>query len=454
MSEFEPKISPSIDETIDDMPEEEILFDKNTPLREKADEIIANLRFEHNLEQINPPVPSDIRDVILKDIELEFDYILDKYITSTFGGEKGLNPELIGYISSVIYEKINTLSLKSSEYENTQLLETIFSKINKVVERITINVNIIQESLEFDKNPIFKTYIASLLSCENELLLLQEQLQYRLNREISIENISIENAVEQYRLYRSKLERIGKWSKEREDINSILEMYKNYFETRFENRKEKYSQGFAESTSPDINTLVSLFAFTDIESNERFHQNNIRSSKPEIISNLVKTPGVFAVISIPPDSIGSKNSDIVALTLKSDKDLPISPLEIDRGLNILLSKLHTSAQANQDVDISDIMFYGKEGKIYETPEASQEQDTSLEDIFNFHFIRVSNRTNNFISTPNKVLALARHTEVWNNPAKIAQLSNVYFNNDKKEYCPLNPILFQLSVQQALGLPLA
>lgn len=422
--------------------------------REEFEEAILNASDQTAIDKIIKNKAHDIltefsAQEILKELNIERQQEVKDRI------EDIINPSIkfeIEFDSNKPYITINELKTDIPDLDKRELIYLILTKINEELSNFPEKIQSIERAAKYLKDGEAKT---KLLTLQNELVLLKQQLEYRLNNKIELEGVSIEEAVSQYRKYKAKFEKLSENSLEREDIEEILEIYTAYIKEEFEKTPEKYAQGLAKAIPLDIETFISLFQFTDLEQDTKYHQRNITETRPEIISNLVKTPGIVATISLPPDSIGTRNADVIAFTLKAEVEKILSPFEIEQALNIFLSKLHQAVNEKEEVDNidkSDIVFYGK-GKTYDTPIDNIEQNTKLEDIFNFHFIKIQKRTSEFTPIDSIARATARPTTNWNDPNNIAEISNTYFNTKDNITSPLNETLFQLSAQNALGIKL-
>jgi hypothetical protein len=293
-----------------EIPEDKGEFEKqiaNAPDENTVDQLV---------EQKAHEILAEFNNELKPELELEektFDEILDKYIPLDFRGDN-LNPEYIPNISSTIYSEILST-------ENNNLVEFTLNRINTVLPEINKSLAILDNS-DLNNNTIITEYKNRLLNYKREILILKEQLEYRLHNEIFLTDINIEDALTKYRLYNEKLTNLQGTTDEPTDIENIMSLYADHIKEQFKQTSENYgSKTKSKALKLNIEELVNQFIETELTREESLHQIFVHDSKNTILQELRQVPGVVGIIPLAEGTIGSKNADIIAITLKN-KGLP------------------------------------------------------------------------------------------------------------------------------------
>ena len=435
---------------------------------EPIDVDVIDTEFQDSLlNETNPDVINNLIETKAQQILVELhegneigenqvDPILNQYIPLEFDGDK-LNPENILNISEVVYSQIiNYESLSSEDYAPNTIRHTL-NRINQALPKINENIHILDDSERLSSNPKVLAYKSRFLDYQRELLLLKEQLEYKLENNPFLQGNSIEESLDKFRLYKSKLNQLPENSAEKNDIEDIMSIYKNHISEQFKQSPEQYGIGKSQSLNLDIERIVNQFIEV-----KQYHQPDIADARQTIITELSQTPGVVGVIPLPEGTQGTQNFDIIAITLKSNN---VSPDKIDKALKLLYSQIQTSAQKRDEVsqnilDVNNIELYTN-GKDIEEKLIESQSDTELDlyQIFQLHRIKVAKRSTDFkyhqeYNPHNQ--AMSRYSQNWDNRNNIPTLTDSYCYSERGDLIttPFNKSLFQLSAQQVLGLPLA
>jgi hypothetical protein len=389
--------------------------------------------------------------------ENQVDAILNQYIPLEFHGDN-LNPENIPNISEVVYSQIINHESLSSEDDAPNTVRHTLNRINQVLPKINENIHILDVSESLLRNPKVLAYKNRLLDYQRELLLLKEQLEYKLENHLFLQDTLIQNALDQYRLYKAKLERLPTDSEERPDIENILSIYESHIKEQYKQSPEKYGLGKSKAFDIDINKLIEQFMEASPTRDESYRQRNITETRQSILTELRQTPGVVGVIPIPEGTAGSKSADIIAITLKSPDN--ISPDEINNGLKLLYSQIQRSANLIDfnSLDSDNIDLYTAKDEI-SLAEHQQNSTRDLSSLFQLHLIKIAKRSTDFKYDTNyspETQATAKFSRDWDNPNNISVLTDSYYTNldGKSTKSELNRALLQLSIQDILGIPLA
>ena len=416
---------------------------------EPIDVDVIDTEFQDSLlNETNPDVINNLIETKAQQILVELhegneigenqvDPILNQYIPLEFDCDK-LNPENILNISEVVYSQIiNYESLSSEDYAPNTIRHTL-NRINQALPKINENIHILDDSERLSSNPKVLAYKSRFLDYQRELLLLKEQLEYKLENNPFLQGNSIEESLDKFRLYKSKLNQLPENSAEKNDIEDIMSIYKNHISEQFKQSPEQYGIGKSQSLNLDIERIVNQFIEV-----KQYHQPDIADARQTIITELSQTPGVVGVIPLPEGTQGTQNFDIIAITLKSNN---VSPDKIDKALKLLYSQIQTSAQKRDEVsqnilDVNNIELYtnGKDIELHRIKVAKRSTDFKYHQEYNPH---------------NQ--AMSRYSQNWDNRNNIPTLTDSYCYSERGDLIttPFNKSLFQLSAQQVLGLPLA
>jgi hypothetical protein len=389
--------------------------------------------------------------------ENQIETILDQYIPLEIHGDN-LNPENIPNISEVVYSQIINYESLSSEDDALDTVRHTLNRINQVLPKINENIHILDASESLSSNPKVVAYKNRLLDYQRELLLLKEQLEYKLENHLFLQDTLIQNALDQYRLYKAKLERLPTDSEERPDIENILSIYESHIKEQYKQSPEKYGLGASKAFDIDINKLIEQFMEVSPTREESYRQKNITETRQSILTELRQTPGVVGVIPIPEGTAGSKSADIIAITLKYPDN--ISPDEINNGLTLLYSQIQSSANliGVNSLDSDNIDLYTAKDEI-SLAEHQPNSTRDLSSLFQLHRIKIAKRSTDFKYDTNyrpETQATAKFSLDWDNPNNISVLTDSYCENSdgKITKADFNRALFQLSVQDILDISLA
>lgn len=317
------------------------------------------------------------------------------------------------------------------------------------------------ENLDKRSKAIIKNFEEARNKClklQLEYSMLKQQLESQLDNDLKLEGTPIQDALDQYRRFKSKLEGLSEDSPEQEDIKRVLNIYAEYIKQEFEQSPEKYSIGKSWPVDVDIEEIVKDF----IEQGSR--QNDIAETRKNITTELSKTPGVLGVIPMAGGTKGSKTFDIIAITLKPD--ITLSPKEINTALKLLYSQIQNSANAKKAeieaniLDTNNIEIYSN-GKPLADFTGDNQPDSELNpaQIFQLHTIKVAKRSTDFKykkEYADNAMAMARPSHNLDDNNNIPTLTNSYTTQEGTHLAAsqFNQAIFQLSAQQALGLDLA
>lgn len=356
-----------------------------------------------------------------------------------------------------------TLERQREQYpniENSALVNVALNDIDKKVIENKLRLTQL-ENLDKRSKAIIKNFEEARNKCLNlqlEYLMLRQQLESQLDNGLDLEGTPIQNALDQYRRFKSKLEGLSEDSPEQEDIRRVLNIYAKYIKQEFEQSPEKYAIGESWPVDVDIDKIVKDF----IEQGSR--QNDIAETRQNITTELSKTPGVLGVIPMAGGTKGSKTFNIIAITLKPNTNL--SPEEINTALKLLYSQIQNSANSKKAeikaniLDPNNIEIYSNGQPLADfTEDNKPESELNPSQIFQLHTIKVAKRSTDFQyrkEYTNHAMAMARPSHNLDDNNNIPTLSYSYTIQGEYglTYTPFNQAMFQLSAQRALGLDLA
>ncbi|MEY3470886.1 MAG: hypothetical protein RLZZ223_236 [Candidatus Parcubacteria bacterium] len=412
-------------------------------IKDKAHDILTEISAKKILEDLKVEIQEDLR----------------------YRVEKAINPSInvdIKFDSNDAYIAINELREDIPDLDTTELIHILLNRVNEEISTIPEKLNIIEKSARLMKNS--ESIKTQLLNLQNELTMLKQQLESQLDNSLELEGTPIQNALDQYRRFRSKLESLPEDSLERDDIERVLAIYAEYIKQGFEQSPEKYSIGTSQPLSFDVEQIIDEFIEpNDLTNEQKYHQRDIAESRQNITKKLSETPGVVAVIPIPEGTQGSKIFDIIAITLKPDNNL--STDEINIALKLLYAQIQDSANSKQDLiednrlDLGNIEIYtnGKPLSDYRV-DSQFDSEFNPSQIFQIHRIKVAKRSTDFKYKDEYTehsMAMARPSHNLEDNNNIPTLSNSYTTQEETHltYTPFNQAMFQLSAQRALGLDL-
>lgn len=290
--------------------------------------------------------------------------------------------------------------------------------------------------------------------------MLRQQLESKLDNGLDLEGTPIQDALDQYRRFESKLESLPDDSLERDDIERVLAISAEYIKKEFEQSPERYAMGKSHPVDININKIVGNFVEpNDLTREQRQRQGDIAEARQNITQELSQTPGIVGVIPIPEGTQGSKFFDIIAITLRPNTNL--SPEEINIALKFLYFQIQDSAKSRQDLiednrlDLGNIEIYTNGKPLADFTEHNQ-PDSELDpsQIFQLHPIKVAKRYSDVqYNEPyvEKSMAIARPSRDLSDYINIPTLTDSYNSKDGK--VKFNQAMFQLSAKEALGLDL-
>ena len=410
----------------------------NRLVKEKAKKVLRDLNVERQVELQNRVEPK-IEQAISLRLESNFN-------------------------SSNPYTILNELSTGDLALDRQEIITIILDKINIKLSETNRGIEAMSSNRSVNMKGINQNNdLVNLLSTlQNELTMLRQQLESQLDSGLDLEGTPIQDALDQYRRFRSKLEGLSENSLEREDIERVLTIYAEYIKQEFEQSPEKYSIGKSQPLSVDIDKIVDEFIEpNDLTTEHKSHQNNIAETRQNITQELSKTPGVLGVIPMAGETEGSKNFDIIAIILKPD--ITLSPEEINTALKLLYSQIQTSANSKKAeikaniLDPNNIEIYTNGKPIADfTGDNKPESELNPSQIFQLHRVKVAKRSTDFKykeEYTDHVMAMARPSQSLEDNNNIPTLTNSYTTQEGTYLVStqFNPAMFQLSAQQALGL---
>jgi hypothetical protein len=378
--------------------------------------------------------------------------------------EEAINPQItvkFEFNSNDSYLAIDKLEHDLPDLEEAELLSIMLARIDEEISTVPNKLKAIEENAKFIKNS--DDIKIALVNLQNELTMLRQQLEYKLNSQLELEGVSIQDALNQYRRFKFKLEKLPEDSLEREDIERVLKLYADYIKDQFEQSPEKYALGKSQALGIDIKEIVNEFIESnDLTSEQKFHQGDITEARQNITTELSQTPGIVGVIPMPGETQGSKVFDIIAITLKPDNLLP--PDEVNKAMKLLYYQIQTFAKSqtylieDNKLDLNNIEIYTN-GKILGEYEVDTQSDLDLSKIFQLHRIKIAKRSTDFKykeEYTDHYMAMSRPAQSLDDNSSIPTLTYSYTTQEDTRLVstPFNKAMFQLSVQQALGLPLA
>lgn len=403
---------------------------------------------------------------ILEDLKSERQVELQNRVEPEI--EQAISPRLkSNFDSSNSYTILNELSTGDLALDKQEIITIILDKINIKLSEINRGIEAIISSRNFNMRETNKNNdLVNLLSTiQNELTMLKQQLESQLDNGLDLEGTPIQDALDQYRRFESKLESLPDDSLERADIERVLAIYSEYIKQEFEQSPEKYSIGKSQPLSVDIDKIVDEFIEpNDLTPEYKSHQNNITETRRNITIELSQTPGVLGVIPMAGETKGSKTFDIIAITLKPN--ITLSPEEINTALKLLYSQIKTSANSKKAeieaniLDHNNIEIYTNGKPLADfTGDNQPNSELNPSQIFQLHRVKVAKRSTDFKHKKeyaDHAMAMARPAQDLDDNNNIPTLTNSYTTHEGTHLilAPFNRAIFQLSAQQALGLDLA
>lgn len=408
-------------------------------------EILATESHQTSETELPPNIESEILKALSPDIRL--DIIFDpNSIYLILENQKQIYPDL----------------------ENSALVNVALKDIDKKMVENKLRLTQLEDIDEKVKRSIknFEEAKAKLSKLQLKYSMLRQQLESQLDNGLDLEGTPIQDALDQYRRFRSKLKSLPEDSLEREDIERVLAIYAEYIKQEFEQSPEKYSIGTSQPLRIDIGEIVYEFIEpNDLTNEQKSHQRNIAEARKNITQELSQTPGVLGVIPMAGEVEGSKNFDIIAITLNPDNN-NLSPEEINIALKLLYSQIQNSANSKQGLieanilDPSNIEIYSDGKPLADfTEDNKPESELDPSQIFQLHTIKVAKRSTDFKYKKEytaHAMAMVRPSQSLEDNNNIPTLTNSYTTQGENglTYTPFNQAMFQLSAQQALGLDLA
>jgi hypothetical protein len=375
---------------------------------------------------------------------------------------EALSPDIrlnIVFNTNNIYLILERQKQQYPDLENSALITEVLKDIDEKIVENEKNITTIENAKNLIKN--FEEAKAKLSKLQLEYSMLRQQLESQLNSGLKLEGTPIQDALDQYRRFKSKLEGLSEDSPEQDDIRRVLNIYAEYIKHEFEQSPEKYAIGKSYPVGVDINKIVDYFVEpNDLTREQRQKQGDITEARQNITKELSQTPGVLGVIPIAGETEGSKFFDIIAITLRPNTNL--SPEEINIALKFLYFQIQDSAKSRQDLiednrlDLGNIEIYTNGKPLADFTEHNQ-PDSELDpsQIFQLHPIKVAKRYSDVQyneSYVKKSMAIVRPSRDLSDYSNIPTLTDSYNSKDGK--VKFNQAMFQLSAQRALDLYLA
>jgi hypothetical protein len=375
---------------------------------------------------------------------------------------EALSPDIrlnIVFNTNNIYLTLERQKQKYPDLENSALITEVLKDIDEKIVENEKNITTIENVKNLIKN--FEEAKAKLSKLQLEYSMLSQQLESQLNSGLKLEGTPIQDALDQYRRFKSKLEGLSEDSPEQDDIRRVLNIYAEYIKHEFEQSPEKYAIGKSYPVGVDINKIVDYFVEpNDLTREQRQKQGDITEARQNITKELSQTPGVLGVIPMAGETEGSKNFDIIAITLKPNTNL--SPEEINIAIKLLYSQIQDSAKSRQALieanrlDLGNIEICTNGKPLADFTEHNQ-PDSELDpsQIFQLHPIKVAKRYSDVQyneSYVKKSMAIVRPSRDLSDYSNIPTLTDSYNSKDSK--VKFNQARFQLSAQRALDLYLA
>lgn len=418
-------------------------YEVNRLIKNKAKDILAELSAQEILSELNKERQEELKARV----------------------EGVINPSIefdIQFDSSDSYVAINKLKNDIPDLDTTELIHILLTRVNDEILTIPDKLKAMEEAAKFIKNSeVVKT---KLLNLQNELTMLGQQLESKLDNGLDLEGTPIQDALDQYRRFESKLESLPDDSLERDDIERVLAISAEYIKKEFEQSPERYAMGKSHPVDININKIVGNFLEpNDLTREQRQRQGDIAEARQNITQELSQTPGIVGVIPIPEGTQGSKIFDIIAITLKPDNTL--SPDEINIALKFLYFQIQDSAKSRQDLiednrlDLGNIEIYTN-GKPLADFTGDNQPDSELNpsQIFQLHRVKFAKRSTDFKykkEYTDHALAMTRPSQSLEDNNNIPTLTYSYTTQEGTHLtlAPFNQAMFQLSAKEALGLDL-
>lgn len=434
-SQEEPEDKEEFEHALADAPSKD---EANRLVKEKAKKVLRDLNVERQVELQNRVEPK-IEQAISLRLESNFN-------------------------SSNPYTILNELSTGDLDLDRQEIITIILDKINIKLSETNRGIEAMSSNRSVNMKGINQNNdLVNLLSTlQNELTMLRQQLESQLDSGLDLEGTPIQDALNQYRSFRTKLESLPEDSLERDDIERVLAIYSEYIKKEFEQSPERYSTGKSWPVDVDIEKIVNNFIEpNNLTKDQIGRQNSIADTRQNITTELSKTPGVLGVIPMAGETEGSKNFDIIAITLKPD--ITLSPEEIDTALKLLYSQIQDSANSRQDLiednrlDNNNIEMYVNGSLLLDMTKAEQlDLRLNTAQIFQLHRVKVAKKSTDFKykeEYTDHAMAMTRPPQSLEDNNNIPTLTNSYTPQEGTYLVStqFNPAMFQLSAQQALGL---
>lgn len=414
----------------------------NELVEEKAKQVLRDLNVERQVELQNR-------------VEPEIEQAISLRLESNFNSS---NP----------YTILNELSTGDLALDKQEIITIILDKINIKLSEINRGIEAMSSSKSATmRNANHGSDVVDILSTlQNELTMLRQQLESKLDNGLDLEGTPIQDALDQYRRFESKLESLPDDSLERDDIERVLAISAEYIKKEFEQSPERYAMGKSHPVDIDINKIVGNFLEpNDLTREQRQRQGDIAEARQNITQELSQTPGIVGVIPIPEGTQGSKIFDIIAITLKPDNTL--SPDEINIALKLLYSQIQSSANSSDNLalinanrlDPNTIEIYTNGQPLADfTGDNQPDSELNPSQIFQLHRVKFAKRSTDFKykkEYTDHALAMTRPSQSLEDNNNIPTLTYSYTTQEGTHLtlAPFNQAMFQLSAKEALGLDL-
>lgn len=401
-------------------------------------------------------------------------------------------------LSSQTYEEIVSLIYNNPDQKNSDIdqgLEDLIlqqeGKISSYQKHISV-YNKPRNSRDLQLRNQYQKLLDETQAIRKDYIACRELNIYRTEKNLDLENYSIEELFDRYRAYKKLLDSIdtSQSSPVSEDIKTIIDVYNEQILKLIEETQvdQKYGFGNAESkpleidflehlTIPDTNnpefTRYKERLLATQQGNTRLLtdgqqttiQDDLRGSDSEkqVNEELIQVPGVLATIDIPKFSIGDTRhkADTIVITLNSELRDSIDDQKIQLSiyrlieeyksvlLNHLLQYGENSLVNPKDEILGNIIKVNKNINLDDIAPDLKTQVINLSDILNVHKIQIKTRSNEmpraFQDYKNSSNAI--------DPDKVGFLAREYYEPGSQKSEEFNKIEFQIAAQKILGLPI-
>jgi hypothetical protein len=485
MSEFEPRNNPYIDESMEEMPEEEILFDKHTPLREKADEILDELKEEARLEKGNLEEEIDSETQISTPEKIEID-----------------ESQIAEYDTRDLIELIYSLTIHEGDNEQIQtlsnLIATCQSKIDHTNQEIYSTQNLIALYKNQSGSARDKTLLEDMVKKVENLAIEKETFEtlielslYNSEIQLNLNEVPIDTLISRYRIYQTFIYQynIPNHSPIIPHLKNIAEQYHSQILHLIESEHidEKYGLGSATGTPLSIPRLEEFLVpdtkaegFWEYQKRKTAEQqgtgrflegDQIREAQDDtigkkseefVVKELIQTPGVLMTIDIPKFSVGDTQykADTIVITLDPEFELSVSDDYIQKALYQLIFEFGMLTKKHNDTykDISGInhespiindIIHTNPSIKFSKMNSPKDEKLPMHNLLRIHRVQIKTRSD-IMPTALEDYKKSPYTK---DPHNIGLLAKEYRKHGQSPQEPFDRTDFQIAAQTILGLPI-